>query len=94
MYSKCKTQVFDGRNNIVWVIKQYCFAFQTQVFDESNNIVWELKYHLYSQFNENEYGLWNVNVKWIWYFSLEYPIFQKCELGRKWVLAELVKDLT
>ena len=39
MYSKCKTQVFGGRNNIVWVIKQYCFAFQTQVFDESNNIV-------------------------------------------------------
>jgi len=33
------TKLFGGRNNIVWVVKQYCFTHQTQVFDISNNIV-------------------------------------------------------
>ncbi len=27
------------RNNIVSLVKQYCFTWQTQVFDDSNNIV-------------------------------------------------------
>ena len=38
--------LFDGRNNIVWVVKQYCFTHQTQVFDLSNNIVSLYKYSL------------------------------------------------
>gem|GEM_PF-4931646 len=39
-----QTFLFDGRNNIVWVVKQYCFTCQTQVFDFSNNIVSQYKY--------------------------------------------------
>ena len=33
----------DGPNNIVSLVKQYCFTCQTQVFDVSNNIVSRMK---------------------------------------------------
>ena len=33
----------ESRNNIVWVVKQYCLTNQTQVFDGWNNIVWNVK---------------------------------------------------
>ena len=33
----------ESRNNIVWVVKQYCLTNQTQVFDGWNNIVWSVK---------------------------------------------------
>ena len=32
-------RIFMQWNNIVSLVKQYCFTCQTQVFDESNNIV-------------------------------------------------------
>ena len=33
----------DGRNNIVSLVKQYCFTSQTLVFGSSNNIVSRVK---------------------------------------------------